>query len=250
MTWPAFVLWTLILLWLAHALVLFAHEYAHSFTAWLLGWKMNPLALDYARPTLPVFLAQLGINQNVDERPIFASGHGYQAALISAAGMLVGNALLTLSLGRWLYSFASKRKARLLAMLAYWITVASIGNLIDYVPTRVFFPGGDYTQDMWATEQGLGWSPWVLLVMLGIPTIFAVAYLFLRIEPETLSNLFPRSRAKRAFLGVLTALFLFAFYGAAGLSDGPAAHVMSLVSVYLLAPVMALVTGLRLGRNR
>jgi hypothetical protein len=77
------------------------HEYAHSFTAWLLGWKANPFALNYAHPTLTVLLIQLGIDQKVNEAPIFASGHGVQAAIISAAGAVIGNGLTSFSLSRW-----------------------------------------------------------------------------------------------------------------------------------------------------
>jgi hypothetical protein len=83
---PSFVVLLLVQLWAAHGWAFFAHEYAHSFMAWLLGWKATPLALNYPHLTLTVFLIQLRIDQNVDEVPIFASGHGEQAAIIGAAG--------------------------------------------------------------------------------------------------------------------------------------------------------------------
>jgi hypothetical protein len=76
--------YTLFQMWAAHACVFFAYEYAHSFTAWLLGGKTNPLALYWARPTIAVLLIQMGINQNVDEGVIFASGYGPHAAIIAA----------------------------------------------------------------------------------------------------------------------------------------------------------------------
>jgi hypothetical protein len=43
--------------------------------------------LNYAHPTLKVILLQLGIDQNVDEIPIFAGGFGVQAAIISARAL-------------------------------------------------------------------------------------------------------------------------------------------------------------------
>ena len=127
-SWFALIPLTLGSLWAAHAFAFFLHEYAHSFTAWALGWKRNPLALNYAHPTLAVLLVQHGISQNVDEVPIFASGHRVQAALISAAGAVLGNGLISFPLSRWLYSIARKLDARALVMFAYWCTVASIGN--------------------------------------------------------------------------------------------------------------------------
>jgi hypothetical protein len=86
----------------------FLHGYAHTFVACITGWKSNPFALNYAHPTLTVFLMQWGINQKVDEGPIFASGHGPIAAIIAAAGMVVGNGLLSYPLSRLGYRVAKK----------------------------------------------------------------------------------------------------------------------------------------------
>ena len=242
-SWWTLVPLTLTLLWAAHGIVLFFHEYAHSFTAWALGWKQNPLALNYAHPTLTVFLLQLGISQNVDEVPIFATGHGAQAATISLAGALLGNALVSFPLSRWLYRFARRKDATAWAMFAYWMTVASIGNFIDYVPVRTFITGHDLDQDMYAVEQGFGWSPWALLLVLGLPTALAVGFFFAKTEPKALAWLFPRTRAKRTFVAVLTAFVLFDFYGAAGWSGaGTIAHVMSTASVIGVAPLVAVLT--------
>ncbi len=239
-TWPSFLGLLLLELWAAHALVFFAHEYAHSFVAWLLHWKANPLALNYAHPTLKVLLLQLGIDQNVDEVPIFASHHGVQAAVISGAGAILGNALLTLSLSRWLYSRARRSGSRGMGMFAYWMTVASVGNLIDYVPVRTFTDGTDLYQDMFAVEKGLGWSPWTLLVVFGIPTAIVLGDFLVRIQPRTIQWLAPVSGARRVLLAVLTALILFDFYGAAGwASGGPVSHRMSVISVCVIAPTMA-----------
>ena len=59
--WPVFALTIAWQLWLARA-IFFAHEYSHSFVAWMLGWKANPLALNYAHLSWIVVLTQLGID--------------------------------------------------------------------------------------------------------------------------------------------------------------------------------------------
>jgi hypothetical protein len=41
-------------IWAAHTLAFFTHEYAHAVVAWLLGWKHNPLDIDYAKPSLGI----------------------------------------------------------------------------------------------------------------------------------------------------------------------------------------------------
>src|ERR1700754_4806829 len=155
--WLPFVLLLCVQLWAAHALAFFLHEYAHSFVAWLTGWKANPFALNYAHPTLKVFLMQMGINQNVEEGPIFASGHGPIAAIIGGAGMVIGNGLLSYTLSRVAYGVARNHDQRRWALFFYWCTVASIGNFIDYVPIRTFTLEGD----MGSIQRGFGWSPWM-----------------------------------------------------------------------------------------
>ena len=62
------------------------HEYAHSFTAWLLHFKANPLALDYGHLNLNNLLFQDDIDENVDYAPIFAAKRGSSVALIAVPG--------------------------------------------------------------------------------------------------------------------------------------------------------------------
>jgi hypothetical protein len=128
-------------------------------------------------------------------------------------------------------------------MFFYWVCVASVGNLIDYVPIRTFTNQTDLYQDMYAVERGFGWSPWTLLLLFGIPTAVVLVYFLARIEPKTLRWLFPRSIGKRVFLAILTAFILFDFYGAAGWADGgPVSHRMSVVSVCIVAPLVAVLS--------
>ena len=244
--WPVFVALTAVQIWAAHACVFFIHEYSHSFTAWVLGWKSNPLALHYPHSTVLVLLTQLGINENVNYSPIFASGHGREAAIIALAGALLGNALITFSLSRWGYAKAKRRTLRGWAMFAYWVCVASVGNFIDYVPVRTFTDEGD----MGHLERGFGWSPWTVLIVLGIPTAFALVYFLLRIEPSALQWLFPYSPARRVVLVVLTTFVLFCFYGGAGYSEsGPISHMISVVSVCVFFPLTTLFGGVLVCRK-
>ena len=246
-SWPYFVALTAVQIWAAHAFVFFIHEYSHSFAAWILGWKSNPLAINYAHPTPMVLLLQLGMSEKVNYDPIFASGREWQAAIIGVAGALVGNALITYSMSRWGYAQAKRRSLCGWAMLAYWICVASVGNFIDYVPVRTFTDEGD----MGHLQRGFGWSPWTVLLVLGMPTAIALVYFFCRIEPETTRWLFPQSPARRMVVATLTAIALFGFYGAAGLREGgPICHKISLVSVNLFVPGMILLGILQLWRNR
>jgi hypothetical protein len=243
--WPTLLILLLLHLWAAHALAFFAHEYAHSFTAWLLGWKANPFDLHFPAASPLVWLLQLGINQQVDEGPIFASGHGPDAAFIGAAGMLLGNALLSLSLSRLLWRWASRRQRAGWALFAYWGTVASLGNLLDYVPIRTFTREGD----MGTLQRGLDCSPWVVLLVLGLPTFGALWWFFARVLPAALTWLFPRNRAQRGLVSALTVGALCGFYGAVGfLEGGPVAERLSWFSVYVVLPALLLLELMRLRR--
>ena len=238
--WPLLIVLLLCQLWAAHAVVFFTHEYAHSVTAWLLGWKSNPLDLDYAHPTLKVFLLQLGIDQNVDESSIFASGHGADAAFIAAAGAVIGNGLIALPLSRLAYRLAVQHRRFGWALFAYWCTVASVGNFFDYVPIRTFTLDGD----MGSVQRGLGWSPWTLLLLFGVPTLVAMIWLFLRVVPQTLRQLFPTRTTRQALVTVVTIGVMFGFFGAVGLIEGgPVAYTLSTISVKLVLPA-AIILGL------
>lgn len=229
------MLFTLLLLWIAHALAFFAHEYAHSFMAWLLGWKSDPLALHYGKWTAGNILAQFEIDENVDYGPIFASGHNHQAGVIAAAGMVIGNGLISYPVSCWGYRQAKRRGSHGRGFFFYWLCVASIGNFIDYVPVRTFADHGD----MHTLAKGFNCNPWWIIVVLGLPFTIALAHFFFWLAPSALNWLFPQSAGRRTILVFLTAFIVFGFYGAAGWSGyGSVSHSISVVSVYAFTPLM------------
>jgi hypothetical protein len=234
LTWGLLVILVPIQLWLAHAVVFFPHEFSHSFVAWGMGWKHNPFDLHVPKLTPIVWLLQLGIDQNVDEDAIFAAHRGFDAAIIGAAGPVLGNGLTTLPLSRLLWRWAKNNQRRGWALFAYWCTAASVGNYFDYVPIRTFTTSGD----MGSIERGFGWSPWVVLVVLGIPTVAAMVWFFAKVVPESLAWLFPSDWAQRFVVAALTAGAMFGFFGAVGLLEGgPISHRLSGISVYVLLPL-------------
>jgi hypothetical protein len=235
--WLMFCLLTLVLLLIIHALVFFPHEYAHSFTAWLLGWKANPLALNYGHLNAGNILAQFDIDENVDYTPIFATGHNIEAGIIAAAGMVIGNVFITYPISLWGYYAAKRRQSHCWGLFFYWMCVASVGNFIDYVPVRTFSSHGD----MHTLAIAFNCSPWWIIVVLGIPFAVALIYFYARFAPQAMQWLFPQSAARRAVTMVLTAFVLFGFYGLAGLSGyGAISHQISKISLIVLLPVMAI----------
>ena len=156
--------------------------------------------------------------------------------LIAIAGMVLGNLLITLPLSRWAWRKAKQRGARGWAMLAYWCTLASVGNLIDYVPVRTF----TLESDMGSVQKGFGWSPWMIMLVLGVPTLILLAHFLWRTVPAALQWLFPESRAQRVTVAFLSMLALFGFYGAVGFLDGgPVSRQFSMVSMFVLLPFLS-----------
>jgi len=228
--WLSFVL----LLWLAHALGYLVHEYAHSFTAWALGYKTNPLALDYGRPDLRNLLILSDIDENVDYGRIFTAGKGYLASLIAVAGLLAGNGILYF-LSRGLYSFAKRRNRPILGLFALLFCLMNVGNFFAYVPIRTFTTHADMAN----VERGLRISPWWIATVLGLPFGVAIGHFFMKLLPDARGFLFPHKRAPQVVLVAVSSFTVFAFFGSAGMQGyGPTSHWLTALSLYVLFPVV------------
>jgi len=223
----------LLLLWFTHALGYLIHEYAHSFVAWGLGWKANPLALNYGSLNLENMLYQSDIDGNVDYDPIFAAGQGSAAALIAVSGVLLGNGLGYI-ISRYGYSRYKSREKKSVALFMFLFCIMNAGNFISYVPTRTFATHAD----MATVARGLNISSWWIALVLGIPYCLAVVHFFAKILPGARCFFFPEWKVGEILLVALSSFMFFYFYGKAGLHRyGEAAHWISTVSVYVLFPL-------------
>ena len=231
------------LLWLAHALAFFVHEYAHSFTAWAFGCKSNPLALAYGRLDIANLLIQSDIDENVDYGPIFAAHRGGAAALIAVAGVLFGNGLFYLA-SQFGYRAARRAGHRTLALFCFLLVVMNVGNFLSYVPIRTFATHAD----MATVERGLGISPWWLILFPGAVFCLAVMHLLAVGLPDAL-RYFPASQAERMLLLLVCCGSLFGFYGSSGFFEyGPIALALSQLCLWVLLPLSVGFVWLRMRR--
>ena len=228
--WSSFVL----LFWLAHALGYLGHEYAHTFTAWALGYKSNPLALDYGRLNLRNLLLLSDIDENVDYNSLFAAGRGRLASLIAVSGVLLGSGTFYI-VSRVLYSFAKLRNRPILGLFAFLLCLMNVGNFLDYVPVRTFTTHADMAN----VERGLHISPWFIITVLGFPFAVAIGHFFMKLLPDARVFLFPSKTFSQVVLVVLSSFTVFAFFGSAGMQGyGATSHWLSVLSVCLLFPVV------------
>jgi hypothetical protein len=232
-------------LWLAHAIGFIIHEYAHSFMAWLLHWKANPLALHYGGLNLDNILFQDDIDENVNYAPIFAAGRGAAVSLIAIAGVLIGNGISYL-VSRALYARAKQRAMRAWAMFFFWLCVMSVGNFLSYVPVRTF----TWHADMATAAKGLNISPWVIALALGVPFGVAIWHLFARILPDSEEFLFADEPVLKGVLVLLTSCMVFVFFGGAGMRNyGDVSHWISVISKYVFFPGVTIICWQREGRR-
>lgn len=224
---------------LAHAFNYFLHEYAHSFMAWLLGWKADPFALNYGTASIDNILLQQQIDENVDYGPILASGEGWQAALIAAAGPLLANGGTALLCHRLIVR--AVRPAALWWLV--WVDAFSTFNVWSYAPLRVLTTHGD----MALLARGLGVSVWVLFPF---ATSFAAWLLWrfaFRALPLAQKRLYPDD-AQISFSMVVLAISI-PFFSISGLFGyGPFCAMLAIVSFFMMMP--ALMVAQRTGAGR
>jgi hypothetical protein len=231
----------LALLWLTHALGFMVHEYAHSFTAWALGCKANPLALNYGHLDWSNLLLQSDIDENVAYDPIFAAHRNLAAATIAMAGVLFGNGLLYL-LSRFRYKRARQTGRRTPAMFWFLLITVNIGNFLSYVPIRTFANHAD----MATVVKALGISPWWIIAMPGLLFAAALLHYLAVLLPGAVRSLYPHRRAGQVMLLLVGCGLLFGFYGSAGFSGyGAAALALSRTCVWVLLPLSIVGAALR-----
>jgi len=230
---PLFWLVFLLLFWLAHALGYLVHEYAHSFSAWALGYKTNPLALDYGRLSIQNIALLSEVDENVDYASIFKAGQGSLVAWVAAAGLLLGNGVFY-GVSRWLYSFARARSLQLLALFAFLFCLMNVGNFWGYVPVRTF----TWHADMANIEKGLHISPWWVGAVLGLPSAVAIWHFLARLLPDARAFLFSDEIVRKIILTTVSVFTVFAFFGSSGLHGyGTVSHWISVISSCVLFPL-------------
>jgi hypothetical protein len=72
-TWLLLAFTPLILL-VTYDVAFIAHEYGHSFTAWILGIKPNPLPIQWGEPNIGNILFLDELDEHVDYAAAMASG--------------------------------------------------------------------------------------------------------------------------------------------------------------------------------
>lgn len=230
------ILITPVFILLSHYLSVLLHEYAHSFTAWLLGYKNNPFDLNYGGASLANILLLLHIDQNVDNKIIYSLGHPWHVALIAFSGPGI-NILLFI----WSYWLLKKEKVKRNLYLFYFIfffNLMNLGNIYDYVPIRTFVTQGNMI-DVLDIEQGLNISPWWIYIFIGYPLVFLMWQFFTKTLVSAYVNLKITNALLRSGLMIICVCILFGYFGLPGFfSHGDVPYFISATSVLAIPGII------------
>lgn len=199
---------TPIFILLSHYLAVFPHEYTHSFMAWILGYKENPLALNYGGTSWNNLLLLANIDENVNYRMIYSLGHGAHVALIAFSGAGIANGLLFI-LSLLLLKNKNVQHKPYLFYFMFWFNLMNLGNFYDYVPIRTFATHGD----MAAIAIGLNISPWWIYIIFGYLVAFLIWQFFTNTLILAYLTLQLKTKLARASLMVTSVFILFGFFG-------------------------------------
>jgi hypothetical protein len=228
------VIATPFILLLAHYLAVLPHEYAHSFMAWLLGYKDNPLLITFGGTSLLNLVTLLHIDENVDYNNIIAHGHLFYVALIAFAGPGIANGLLY-SISLYFLSQERHHNKPYLFYFMFWFNLLNFANFYDYVPIRTFSPEGDMAN----LARGLNISPWWIYIIVGYVVAFVFWHFFTVTMVEAYKHLKLNSTLSRASLLILCVLVIFGYYGMAGyIGNGDISHFLSATSVIMIPGII------------
>jgi hypothetical protein len=220
---------------LANYLAIFAQDYAHSITAWFLGYKEHPFNIYFGGRSILNFLVLFNANDNVDYDLIMSAGRMRDLAYIGLAGIgLANGALYFISLR--LMKIKLVQHFQLFFYFMLWLNFMNIAQLFSYIPVRVFSESGDAAH----IAQGFNISPWWICIILGYAVTYMIWHFFTRTLQRTYDILAINSTFFKAILMMLCAIPLFGYYGVAGFIDnGEIAHFLSAASLFILPGVIA-----------
>lgn len=228
--------WLLILLtpfffYVTHAIAFFTHEYAHSFSAWVFGFKNNPLILNFGDTSLGNVLFFIKMDENVSFK-LFYLAHPWEASFIAFAG-IISNAILFLIAISALLS--KKTHGQIYYYFFIWFATMNLGNFNDYIPSRTFATHGDIGEIL----TFLSISPWWIMVLFGYPICYCFWFFYSKVLPVVYKKLVINDIQKIILLTMLTFTLFALFGGAPGYSDyGPESHLFSLLFIYSMPIVI------------
>ena len=179
------------------ALMIVLHEFAHSTTAWALGYTPTPLTVVWGN-----IVTMQGWDEGVPYDALF-SGRGHVAEAAIGGAPLLMHMLFVVAFTIWLRRAAmTSRPAAFFA--GYWFLVLNLAELVAYLWMRPFIATGDTGR----FNQGMNLPPWVLFAGGSVFLAGALSIFHARIMPKVGAAVSGRGLASAAII-VATGFVLF-----------------------------------------
>jgi hypothetical protein len=150
-----------------------AHEFAHSGSAWLLGYTSTPFTVIWGNP-----ITTKGWDEGVPYDRLFPSPGNPAEAAIGGMPLLMHLILLLICL--YALTRPVARSGRVSFFGFYLLAVMNLAELIAYIIMRPFIPDGDTGR----FNEGLAISPWPLFVAGTAFLLWALWLFAIRIGPK------------------------------------------------------------------
>jgi len=183
-----------------HLCVLIMHEFSHSFFAYFIGCKSDPLNIVYGN--------WLGANwdENVDYATLFSKGLGHTAASIAFAGPLSNIVLFFVTAGALSTKFVKNH--RWTYHVIFWTMVITFVMIFEYVFTRSFILHDDFGN----INHGLGISPWPIFITGMCLGLIGLYYIYTRKIPEYFAVVTGDNRVNQYITVGAVSFVIFMFY--------------------------------------
>ncbi|TNF65611.1 MAG: hypothetical protein EP298_11750 [Gammaproteobacteria bacterium] len=231
-----FILITPVFVLLSHYLAVYPHEFSHSFMAWALGFKHNPLAIDFGGTSWLNILLLINIDENVNYQFLISHGHLYAMALIAFAGPGLANGLLYV-ISLILLNLKSLYKHKIIYYFIFWFNFMNLCNFYDYIPIRTLTNHGDVAH----FSTGLGVSPWWVYLIGGYIVFMLIWFFFTRTLMKTVTVLnFSESFTIKLMLSILCIALLFGYFALPGILSnyGQLSFLISISSISAIPGVI------------
>lgn len=220
--------------WLSHYLAVFPHEYAHALIASISGYKDHFWEIDYGGKSIANLLFLIHIDENVNYSAIYEAHQAWLVALIACACVGLGN------IGTYFISLAlmandQVQKHIWFYYFCFWWNINSIGNFLDYVPSRTFTTHGDIAN----ITQALNISPWLIMFSFGYFVLIVIWHFYRYSLPTAISKLdLTHCNWLQIFLLLAVTAILFLLYGTVGFQYyGKLSHFVSVLSIWFALPI-------------
>jgi hypothetical protein len=205
------------------------HEYGHSFTAWFLGHKGNPLVLDYGGTSWINLLLLFKIDEYVDYSLVIAKGCLCHMAFIAFAGLGMNGLLYIFSL--FLLKKENIKNSPFVYYFGFWLNFINLANLYSYIPIRTFSTRADIGNLI----KNSGISPWWIYIIFGYLVVFLIWCFFSKTLFRLFIDLNIENFSLRALIVITCVMIFFGYFGMAGfLGYGEISQFLSATSFALI----------------